>query len=101
MRKIPIALGAVASLLAFGAAAGAAQASAGSTVYVSPRAASTGAGTSCWTASYSNINAAVAAVGPGGTVVVCPGTYDEEVVVTKPLNLVAGTRGSTPRASRR
>ncbi|MFY9865964.1 MAG: right-handed parallel beta-helix repeat-containing protein [Trebonia sp.] len=88
MRKIPIALGAVASLLAFGAAAGAAQASAGSTVYVSPRAASTGAGTSCWTASYSNINAAVAAVGPGGTVVVCPGTYDEEVVVTKPLNLV-------------
>ena len=37
---------------------------------------------------YRNINAAIAAVGEGGTVVVCPGIYDEEVVVTKPLNLV-------------
>lgn len=88
MRKIPIVLGAAASLLALGATAGAAQASASSTVYVSPGAVSTGADTSCGTASYSSINAAVAAVGAGGTVVVCRGTYYEEVVVTKPLNLV-------------
>lgn len=88
MRKIPIVLGAAASLLTLGATAGAAQASAGSTVYVSPGAVSTGADTSCGTASYSNINTAIGAVGAGGTVVVCRGTYDEEVVVTKPLNLV-------------
>jgi Right handed beta helix region len=88
MRKIPIALGAAVSLLALGAAAGAAQASVSSTIYVSLQAASNGAGTSCRTASYGNINAAVAAAGPGGTVVVCPGSYYQEVVVTKPLNLV-------------
>jgi len=45
MRKILIALGAAASLLALGATAGAAQASATSTVYVSPKAVSTGADT--------------------------------------------------------
>jgi len=88
MRKIPIALGAAASLLALGTTAGAAQASVSSTVYVSPKAVSTGADTWCGTASYSNINTAIAAVGAYGTVVVCPGTYDEEVLVTKPLNLV-------------
>jgi Right handed beta helix region len=88
MRKIPIALCAAASLLALGAAAGAAQASVGGTVYVSPHATRYGAGVSCRTASYRNINAAVAAAAPGGTVVVCPGTYHETVVVTKPLNLV-------------
>jgi hypothetical protein len=87
MRRIPIALGAAASLLALGATAGAAQASASGTVYVSPGAVSTGADTSCGTASYATVNAAVAAVAAGGTVVVCRGTYDEEVVVTKPLNL--------------
>jgi Right handed beta helix region len=88
MRKIPIALGAAACLLALGATAGAAQASTSNTIYVSLRAASNGAGTSCSTASYGNINTAIAAAGPGGTVVVCPGTYYQEVVVTKPLNLV-------------
>jgi hypothetical protein len=88
MRKIPIALGAAASLLALGATAGVAQASGGSTVFVSPKGVSTGADTSCWNASYNNINTAIAAVGAGGTVVVCRGTYKEEVVVTKPVNLV-------------
>jgi len=88
MRKIPIALGAAASLLALGATAGVAQASGSSTVYVSPKGVSTGADTSCWNASYNNINTAIAAVGAGGTVVVCRGTYKEEVVVTKPLTLV-------------
>jgi nitrous oxidase accessory protein NosD len=92
MRKVSIALGAAASLLAFGATAGAAQASttghhAHSTEYVSPSGATGGADTSCTTAAYSTIGAAVAAASPGGTVVVCAGTYHEQVVVTKPLHL--------------
>jgi hypothetical protein len=87
MRKIPIVLGAAASLLALGATTGAAQASTSSTVYVSPLA-NHGADTSCRTAGYGDIDTAIAAVGTGGTVVVCPGTYDQEVVVTKSLNLV-------------
>jgi len=90
MRKIPIALGAAASLLVLGISAGAAQAQASvsNTIFVSPNASGHGAGTSCRTARYSDINAAVAAAGSGGTVVVCHGTYDEQVVVTTPLNLI-------------
>jgi hypothetical protein len=86
MRKVPIALGAAVSLLALGLSAGAAQASAGGSVYVSPSA-NHGVDTSCRTAGYSDINTAIAAVGPGGTVVVCAGTYDEQVVVTKSVSL--------------
>jgi len=88
MRKILITMGAAASLLAAGATAGAAQAAAGGTVFVSPRGVAAGAGTSCYSARYSNINTAIAAAGSGGTVVVCPGTYHEEVVVTTPLTLI-------------
>lgn len=86
MRKIPIALGAAVSLLALGLSAGAAQASTGGTVYVS-HLAKHGVDTSCSTAGYRDINTAIAAVGTGGTVVVCAGTYDEQVVVTKSLSL--------------
>jgi hypothetical protein len=93
MHKVPIALGAAASLLMLGLSAGAAQASAGGTVYVS-HSAKHGADTSCRTARYRDINTAIAAVGPGGTVVVCAGTYDEQVVVGKPLNL-DGRGGAT------
>ncbi len=92
MRKVPIALGAAVSLLVLGLSTGAAQASTGGSVYVSPSA-HNGADTSCRTAGYSDINTAIAAVGPGGTVVVCRGTYDEQVVVTKSLNLYG--RGAT------
>ncbi|HSZ41127.1 MAG TPA: hypothetical protein VK817_14330 [Trebonia sp.] len=88
MRKIAIGLGAAVTLLAFGAAGGAAQASVSSTVYVSPHGSGHGHDFSCGTAKYTNINTAIAAVRSGGTVVVCPGTYHAEVVVTKPLNLV-------------
>ena len=93
MRKVPIALGATASLLMLGLSAGAAQASAGGTVYVS-HSAKHGADHSCGTARYRDINTAVAAVGTGGTVVVCAGTYDEQVVVGKSLNLY-GRGGAT------
>lgn len=38
-------------------------------------------------AALTTISAGVAAVNPGGTVQVCRGTYDEDVVVTKPVTL--------------
>jgi parallel beta-helix repeat protein len=86
MRKIPLALGAAASLLAFGATA--AQASTVHVSYVSPHGHVSASGHSCGSARYRDINAAVAATHTGGTVVVCKGTYDEQVIVAKPLNLV-------------
>jgi parallel beta-helix repeat protein len=86
MRKSPIALGVAAGLLAFGATA--AQASTVTTAYVSPSGTSGGSDTSCSTAGYSNINKAIAATSSGGTVVVCRGTYDTQVVVSKPLKLI-------------
>jgi hypothetical protein len=61
-------------------------------VYVS-HSAKNGADTSCKTARYRDINTAIAAVSAGGTVIVCAGTYDEQVVVTKRLTLVG--RGAT------
>jgi nitrous oxidase accessory protein NosD len=99
MRKIPVALGAAASLLAFGATAAqasVAQASAG-TAYVSPSGTSGGSDTSCSTARYSDINTAIAATRSGGTVVVCRGTYDTQAIVSKPLNLI-GKRGAVVNA---
>ncbi|HEX4216746.1 MAG TPA: right-handed parallel beta-helix repeat-containing protein [Acidimicrobiales bacterium] len=43
----------------------------------------------CGPTSYPTIGAAVAAAGPGNTILVCPGTYHEDVVVppTKPLSI--------------
>jgi parallel beta-helix repeat protein len=41
----------------------------------------------CSSATYTTINAAVAAAAPGGRIVVCPGTYQEDVTVTKPLSI--------------
>jgi hypothetical protein len=51
------------------------------TVYVSH-------GSSCGAPHRGSINAAIAAVAPGGTVVVCRGHYNEDAVVTKPLRLI-------------
>jgi nitrous oxidase accessory protein NosD len=96
MRKIAIPLALAASLLTLGATA--AQASPVSTVYVSPSGTSGAADTSCHTAAYSDINAAVAASSSGGTVVVCRGTYDTQVVVSQPLNLI-GRRGAVINAA--
>jgi nitrous oxidase accessory protein NosD len=99
MRKSPFAVGAVgavATLLAFGASAAgasAAEASTGSTAYVSPNGSPSGADTSCATAGYASISSAVAAVSAGGTVVVCRGIYNTQVVVSKPLTL-AGQPGA-------
>jgi Right handed beta helix region len=60
-----------------------------STVYVSPSGSIINPGTSCLTAKFSVINVAIAVVASGGTVVVCPGTYTQGVVVGKPLTLAA------------
>jgi parallel beta-helix repeat protein len=52
-----------------------------STVFVSH-------GTKCGRPHFSSINAAIAAVAPGGKVVLCRGVYNEDAVVTKPLRLI-------------
>jgi nitrous oxidase accessory protein NosD len=86
MRKIAMALVLAVSLLGFGAVA--AQAWTVTTLYVSPSGASGAADTSCSTARYSDINAAITAASSGGTVVVCKGTYHTQAIVSKPLNLI-------------
>ena len=57
------------------------------TLYVSPRAWPWGADRSCRSARFRTIQSAVNAARPGSTVVVCKGTYHEQVVITKPLSL--------------
>lgn len=42
----------------------------------------------CDNAAYSTISSAVAVASAGATVVVCPGTYTEDVVITKALTLI-------------
>lgn len=53
----------------------------------------------CRTASkhYSTISAAVAAATSGSTVLVCPGTYSEQVIIREPLNLTGITSGNSGR----
>jgi parallel beta-helix repeat protein len=62
-----------------------------STEYVSPSGTGSNADTSCSTAGYSTIGAAVTAAPSGGTVIVCPGSYAESVTLPagKPLSLRA------------
>ena len=74
------------------AQAGAASAATGNggrqqVLYVSPHASPWGTDRSCRSARFRTIQSAVNAVRPGGTVVVCPGTYHEQVVATKPVSL--------------
>jgi len=57
------------------------------TLYVSPTGASTNSGTSCDQARYSTIQTAVTAAAPGSTVVVCAGSYAEDVTVGEALTL--------------
>ena len=57
-------------------------------LFASPSARSAGPGTTCRTAKFATISAAVAASKAGGTVVACPGTYKEDVVIPMPLTLI-------------
>lgn len=66
-------------------------AAASGSLYVSPSGSSGNPDTSCSTAAYKTISSAVAAASPGGTVIVCKGTYAESVTVGKPLTLLGKT----------
>jgi parallel beta-helix repeat protein len=59
-----------------------------STVYVSTHGKASAHDANCASAAYTSIGAAVSAVAPGGRVVVCGGTYHEDVTVAKPLSLL-------------
>jgi hypothetical protein len=57
-------------------------------LFAAPKAKPAGSGTSCRTAKFATINAAIGASKAGGTVVACPGTYREDVVIRIPLTLI-------------
>lgn len=60
----------------------------GKTLYVSPLGNPKNNGESCRSARFRTIQSAVSAAPARGTVVVCGGTYHEQVVISKPLSLV-------------
>jgi hypothetical protein len=62
-------------------------------LYVSRDAKPSNSDRSCRSAAFRTIQSAVSAAPAGGTVVVCRGTYHEQVVITKPLSL-AGQRAT-------
>ena len=80
-------LGGSALLLGASFVAAAGVAASSTTWYVSPTGVSGAAGTSCTTASFGTISAAVSAAAAGDTVVVCTGIYKESVAVSKALTL--------------
>jgi nitrous oxidase accessory protein NosD len=99
MRRIITAMAAAVAILVPGVLAlgtGVANAAA-KVIYVSPHGKPFKSGRSCHSARYSSINKAIAAAPPGGTVVVCRGTYFTQAVVTKPLSLI-GLRGAVINA---
>jgi nitrous oxidase accessory protein NosD len=57
-------------------------------LWVSPAATSSHAGRPCRTTHFHTIGAAVAAAPSGGTVIVCRGTYHEDVLISKSLTLM-------------
>ncbi|HEY2318774.1 MAG TPA: hypothetical protein VGH67_10765 [Solirubrobacteraceae bacterium] len=52
----------------------------------------------CGSATFSTIQSAVDAAGAGATVIVCPGTYPEDVIISTPLRLI-GLHGATVQGS--
>jgi parallel beta-helix repeat protein len=62
-------------------------AAAAAAVYVAADGSATADDQGCGSAAYSSIQSAVSAAPSGGMVVVCAGTYDEDVTVSKPLSL--------------
>jgi nitrous oxidase accessory protein NosD len=88
MRKIKIAVTPALAAGMVAACAATAHAAPMITRYVSPSGHAGGSDISCGTAGYSSISAAIAAANPNDTVVVCAGTYRDEVMISKPLNLI-------------
>jgi nitrous oxidase accessory protein NosD len=68
------------------------------TLYVSPHGVAGAADGDCSSAAYSTVQAAVDAAATGDTVVVCRGTFKEDVVVSTPLKL-AGQKGAVIRGA--
>jgi parallel beta-helix repeat protein len=58
------------------------------TLFVSPSGSSSNAGRSCNGASYSTIQSAVTAAAPWSTIIVCAGSYPEDVAIAEPLKLL-------------
>jgi parallel beta-helix repeat protein len=54
----------------------------------------------CPTAEFTSINQAILAAAPGDTIRVCPGTYPEYVLVTKPIELRGAKSGNAAAPSR-
>ena len=91
MRRLIMAMAVSTAILAPGVIAlgtGVASASPVRAIYVSPHGKPFKSGRSCLTARYSSINKAIRATLPGGTVIVCRGTYFTQAVVAKPLRLI-------------
>jgi hypothetical protein len=57
-------------------------------LFVSPSARPGNSDKSCLSAGFKKIQSAVNFAQPGSTVIVCPGTYHEQVVIQKPLSLL-------------
>ena len=68
------------------------------TLYVSPNGKSGAADRNCASAAYSTIQSAVDAASRGATVVVCRGSYTEDVIMSTPLALV-GRHGAVVHGS--
>jgi len=81
-------LGAIAAFVALLCTPALAQA-AKPTVWVAPGAANAGNGSSCVEPGYSTIQAAIGAAASGATIQICPGSYSEQLSITKPLKLQA------------
>jgi parallel beta-helix repeat protein len=100
----------VSSLAAFGSVAGTALAhghgkghqkpghSHKGALYVSPSAQSGASDHNCKSAAYATVQSAVNAASSGGTVVVCRGSYTEDVIVSTPLTL-SGKHGAVINGS--
>jgi parallel beta-helix repeat protein len=67
------------------------------TLYVNASTVATDSDSSCTSAAYSTISAAVSAAASGSRIVVCRGVYAEDVTVSKPLTIV--TDGATVNAA--
>lgn len=67
-------------------------------LYVSPSGTTGAADSNCKSAAYSTVQSAVTAASSGRTVVVCKGTYTEDVIITSPLTL-SGQHGAVIHGS--